>query len=83
MNTTNENLYRFLTKNLFINPLVVQAHKSFRNDLGLSSIEFLEMINLLEHQYQVNFPDQELDKIKTVGDLSALLTKYQLVSEYA
>jgi acyl carrier protein len=43
--------------------------QSLAEDLGLNSIQFIELIALIEEKYDVIVPMQKLQAIKRVGDL--------------
>ena len=46
----------------------VDASKSFTEDLGADSLAIVELVLALEENFDVKIPDDEVDKIKTVGD---------------
>ncbi len=64
---------QFLSKNFFIPEALIKPWKHFKNDLGLNSIEFLELIVYVENYYGIQIPDVDLEKINTVKDLSEYL----------
>lgn len=37
-------------------------------DLGCDSFDLLELVNALEDEFEMTFPDEDLEKIATVGD---------------
>ena len=41
---------------------------SFTNDLGADSLDTVELIMELEKEFNVSIPDEEAEKIQTVGD---------------
>lgn len=41
--------------------------------LGLDSIATMEMVGFIEERVDATFPDEELAKVKTVGDLGGLI----------
>jgi acyl carrier protein len=43
--------------------------------LGLSSVSTMEVIGVMEERLEVQFPDEDLASIKTVGDLTRLVMK--------
>lgn len=43
--------------------------------LGLSSVSTMEVIGVMEERLEVQFPDEDLASIKTVGDLTRLVQK--------
>ena len=46
----------------------VVATASFTNDLGADSLDTVELIMEFEKEFGVNIPDDQAEKITTVGD---------------
>ena len=46
---------------------------SFTNDLGADSLDTVELIMEFEKEFNVSIPDEEAEKIQTVGDAIAYL----------
>lgn len=46
----------------------VEEAKTFTEDLGADSLAIVELVLALEEKFEVKIPDDEVDKIKTVGD---------------
>ncbi len=70
MQTNLKSFTQFLSKNFFIPEQFIQPWKHLRADLGLNSIEFLEVIVFVENTYGIQFTDPELERIDTVYQLS-------------
>ena len=47
--------------------VVNTAH--FVNDLGADSLDTVELVMALEEEFTAEIPDEDAEKIKTVGDL--------------
>jgi acyl carrier protein len=67
-----ENLEEKVMK-IIVEQLEVPADKvtmsaSFSDDLKADSIDRLEMVVVLEEAFKIEIPDEEAEKIKTVGD---------------
>ncbi|CAK9438157.1 uncharacterized protein LODBEIA_P24470 [Lodderomyces beijingensis] len=45
----------------------IQESSSFVSDLGLDSLDVVEVVMELEHEFNIQIPDNEADSIKTVG----------------
>jgi acyl carrier protein len=73
MKFNTASLTRFLSRNFYINPRLIAPQNRFYADLGMNSLEFLEMVVFLENTYGITLPDNELDKIQTVRQLSELM----------
>ena len=41
---------------------------SFVNDLGADSLDTVELVMEFEEQFDINIPDEDAEKIQTVGD---------------
>lgn len=51
----------------------VKAEASFTNDLGADSLDTVELIMEFEKEFGVNIPDDQAEKISTVGDAIAYI----------
>jgi acyl carrier protein len=47
----------------------VQMDKSFQRDLAADSLDLVELIAAIEDKYDVELPDEELEKMKVIADL--------------
>jgi acyl carrier protein len=54
---------------LGIDPDAVQMDKSFQRDLAADSLDLVELIAAIEDKYDVELPDEELEKMKVIADL--------------
>ncbi len=46
----------------------VTLESSFVNDLGADSLDIVEIVMELEDEFDVSIPDEDAEKIQTVGD---------------
>lgn len=46
----------------------VTMEASFLDDLGTDSLDIVELIMALEEEFDTEIPDEEAEKLKTVGD---------------
>lgn len=53
----------------------VVAEASFTNDLGADSLDTVELIMEFEKEFDVTIPDEDAEKISTVGDAVTYLTE--------
>ncbi len=65
-------------KNVIVEQLNVDAadvveDASFIDDLGADSLDIVELVMALEEEFGVSIPDEEAEKIKTVGDAIAFI----------
>ena len=54
---------------LGVEPEQVQMDVSFARDLAADSLDLVELIAAVEDKYDVELPEDELEKMKNVGDL--------------
>ncbi len=60
-------------KSIIVEQLGVKAEditpeSSFINDLGADSLDTVELVMALEEEFGVEIPDEDAEKISTVGD---------------
>ena len=53
------------------------AETSFKQDLGADSLDLFEMVMTLEEEFDVEIPSEDLEEIKTIGDVEAYIQKLQ------
>ena len=51
------------------------AETSFKEDLGADSLDLFEMVMTLEEEFDVEIPSEDLEEIKTIGDVEAYIQK--------
>jgi len=57
-----------ITKQLGIKAEQITKETSFINDLGADSLDTVELIMEFEDAFDMNIPDEDAEKIRTVGD---------------
>ena len=55
----------------------VQMDKSFARDLAADSLDLVELIAAVEDKYDVELPEEELERMKNVGDLWQFLEAHE------
>lgn len=58
---------------LGVDPEEVTPEKSFTNDLGADSLDTVELIMEFEKEFGISIPDDQAEKISTVGDAIAYI----------
>ena len=53
------------------------AETSFKEDLGADSLDLFEMVMALEEEFEVEIPKEDLENIKTIGDVENYLQSRQ------
>ena len=62
-----------ITDKLGVEESQVVPEASFTNDLGADSLDTVELIMELEKDFDLSIPDEEAEKIVTVGDAIAFI----------
>lgn len=47
----------------------ITMEASFLDDLGADSLDLVELIMALEEEFDMEFPDEDAEKVATVGDV--------------
>ena len=67
MATTEERIIQIVCDNLGVNKEQVTRNTSFQEDIGADSLDIVELVMELEEEFEITIPDEEAEKIKTVG----------------
>jgi acyl carrier protein len=63
-----ERVKEIIVERLGVEPAQVTEKASFINDLGADSLDTMELVMALEEEFGLEIPDEEADKITTVGE---------------
>ena len=55
----------------------VKLETSFVGDLGADSLDMVELLMNLEDNFKMTIPDEDAEKIKTVGDAVKYIEEHQ------
>jgi len=64
-----ERVREIISEKLSVNPADVTPEKSFTTDLGADSLDTVELIMEFEKEFGISIPDDQAEKIQTVGDV--------------
>jgi acyl carrier protein len=53
----------------------VTEDAAFVDDLGADSLDIVELVMALEEQFAISIPDEQAEKIKTVGDAVSFIAE--------
>src|SRR5947199_9591729 len=68
--TTEEKVKDIIVEQLGVNPEQVTPQASFIEDLGADSLDIVELVMAFEEEFSVEVPDEDAEKLQTVGDVS-------------
>ncbi len=72
---TNEQVIDIIVEQLGVDKSNVVPEASFIDDLGADSLDTVELIMAFEDKFGTEIPDDEAEKIRTVGDAISYLSK--------
>lgn len=67
MSTTSERVKKIIVDKLGVDESEVTNESSFVNDLGADSLDVVELIMEFEKEFDTSIPDDQAEKIQTVG----------------
>ncbi len=66
--TTFEKVKGIIVEQLGVEDEEVKIESTFVDDLGADSLDIVELVMALEEEFDMEIPDEDAEKIKTVGD---------------
>ena len=72
LETLREVICRFVD----IDPNTLTEDTNIRSELGLNSLELINIAVAIEDEFDVEIPDREVGNIETLGDAIKLIEKY-------
>lgn len=67
MSSIKERVQNIIVEKLGVDESEVTPEASFTNDLGADSLDTVELIMELEKEFDISIPDEQAEKIQTVG----------------
>ena len=64
-----EKIQAIIAEQLGIDESEITMESNFSDDLGADSLDLFELVMNLEEEYSIEIPTEELEAIKTVGDV--------------
>ena len=68
-----EKMKAILAEQLDVDEESITTETRFKEDLEADSLDLFEMIMSIEEEYGMEFPAEDLENLKTVGDVLAYL----------
>ena len=75
MSNIAERVNKIIVDKLGVDESEVTNEASFTNDLGADSLDTVELIMEFEKEFDISIPDEEAEKIQTVGEVIDYLNK--------
>ena len=67
--SVEEKVKNIIVKQLGVDTETVTPEASFIDDLGADSLDIVELVMTMEEEFDLEIPDEDAEKIKTVNDV--------------
>ncbi len=73
---SEDKVKEIIAKELEVDVKQLTPEAKFIEDLGADSLDIVELVMALEEEFGVDIPDEDADKLKTVGDAMKYLQEH-------
>ncbi len=78
--SVEDKVKKIIVEQLGVNAEEVTKEASFIDDLGADSLDTVELVMAFEEEFDAEIPDEEAEKLRSVGDAVDYITKKLKVS---
>ncbi len=68
-----ERIRQLIVDQLGVSAEEIRPEVSFLDDLGADSLDIVELVMAMEEEFDVEIPDDDAEKIQTIGDAFAYI----------
>ena len=72
-----EKIREMIAENLNIDINTITEEASFKEDLGVDSLDLFELVMALEEEFRVEIPTEDLETLTTVGAVAKYVEEHQ------
>ena len=72
-----ETIKKLVAENLGIEEETITENASFKEDMGVDSLDLFELVMALEEEYDLEIPTEDLEKLNTVGEVAAYIKAHK------
>ncbi|MCQ4773143.1 acyl carrier protein [Lacrimispora saccharolytica] len=72
-----EKIREMIAENLNIDINTITEEASFKEDLGVDSLDLFELVMALEEEFGVEIPTEDLETLTTVGAVAKYVEEHQ------
>ncbi|MCD6406008.1 MAG: acyl carrier protein [Planctomycetes bacterium] len=76
MAETDKKVIEIVSEQLGVSADEIKMETSFVNDLGADSLDTVELVMEFEDEFDINIPDEDAEKIQSVGDAVKYITEH-------
>ena len=73
---SEDRVKEIIAKELEVGPQQLTPEAKFIEDLGADSLDIVELVMALEEEFGIDIPDEDAEKMKTVGDALSYLKSH-------
>ena len=75
--TIADRIKEIIVEQLGVNADQIKPEAKFIEDLGADSLDIVELVMALEEEFGTEIPDEEAEKLQTVGDVAKFIEDIQ------
>ena len=72
---SRDRIKKIIVDRLGVDESKITENSSFIDDLGADSLDIIDLVMALEEEFGIEIPDEDVEKIKTFGDVLKYLNK--------
>jgi acyl carrier protein len=76
MASVDERVKQIIVEQLGVDEAVVTPNASFVDDLGADSLDTVELVMAFEEAFEIEIPDEDAEKIRTVKDATDYISSH-------
>ena len=76
MPAVEEKVKQIIVEQLGVDEGEVTQNASFVDDLGADSLDTVELVMAFEEAFEIEIPDEDAEKIRTVGDAAEYIDEH-------
>ena len=76
MASVDERVKQIIVEQLDVDEAEVTPNASFVDDLGADSLDTVELVMAFEEAFEIEIPDEDAEKIRTVKDATDYITSH-------
>ena len=77
MSNVFEKVKEIIVDKLAVDESAVKPEAAFIEDLGADSLDIVDLIMALEEEFGIDIPDEEAQKLRTIGDAVKYIEDHQ------
>jgi len=72
---SRDRIKKIIVDRLGVDESKITENSSFIDDLGADSLDIIDLIMAFEEEFDIEIPDEDVEKMKTFGDVLKYLNK--------